>query len=95
MPYFIGLRTALGIEAWATPEEMKKAYRKISIVYHPDRNKDCKKSEKMMKKITEAYEILQDSEKMTEYEKKKREEIRVAQKTAAKKNKVQKRRKKK
>lgn len=95
MPYFIWLRTALWVEKWCTPAELKKAYRKISLKYHPDRNPWCEKSEKMMKKITTAYDVLTSDEKMAEYEKEQREKIREQQKATAKKKKVAKNRKKK
>jgi len=95
MPYFIWLRTVIWIEKWHTPAELKKAYRKISVKYHPDRNPWCDKSEKMMKKITKAYEILTDEEKMAEFEKEERTKIKEGQKAVSKKKKKVKNRKKK
>ncbi|MCD5382798.1 DnaJ domain-containing protein [Candidatus Gracilibacteria bacterium] len=97
MPYFAGLRHKLGVEKGCTKEELKKAYKKASIKYHPDKNTGEKaaEAEKMMKKITFAYEILIDDGKMYEYEKKQRELIRISQKQAAKKKAIKKRRKKK
>ena len=96
MAYFAALRHKLWVEKWATLEELKKAYKKASIKYHPDKNKDDKEwALKMMKKITVAYEILTDDWKMFKYEKEQREIIRNAQKAASKKKSLKKRRKKK
>ncbi len=96
MAYFAALRHKLWLEKWHTEDELKKAYKKASIKYHPDKNKDDKESAlKMMKKITVAYEILTDDWKMYEYEKEQREIIRNTQKAASKKKSLKKRRKKK
>ena len=95
MPQFIWLRAVLLVEVWYTPEELKKAYRKVSVKHHPDRNPWCDKSEKMMKKITKAYEILNDDEKKAVFAKEEWERRRKAQKEVAKNQKVKKRRKKK
>jgi len=97
MAYFAWLRHKLWVEKWHTEDELKKAYKKASIKYHPDKNTWDKapEAEKMMKKITVAYEILTDDWKMYEYEKEQREIIRVAQKAASKKKSLKKRRKKK
>lgn len=59
---------ALGVSKNATPEELKKAYKKKAIKYHPDKNKGDKSSEEMFKKINEAYEILSDPEKKQIYD---------------------------
>lgn len=97
MAYFAWLRHKLWVEKWHTEDELKKAYKKASIKYHPDKNtwEKAAEAEKMMKKITVAYEILTDDWKMYEYEKEQREIIRVAQKAASKKKSLKKRRKKK
>ncbi|OYZ24649.1 MAG: molecular chaperone DnaJ [Bdellovibrio sp. 28-41-41] len=59
----------LGVSRSATDEEIKKAYRKLAIQYHPDRNPDDKKSEDKFKEITEAYETLGDTKKREMYDK--------------------------
>ena len=53
----------LGVSKEATPEEIKKAYRKLSLKYHPDRNPDDPSAAERFKEATEAYEVLSDSTK--------------------------------
>lgn len=58
----------LGIERNATEEEIKKAYRRMALKYHPDRNKDDKNSEAKFKEASEAYEVLSDAKKRSTYD---------------------------
>ncbi len=59
----------LGIEKNATPEQIKKAYRKLAMKWHPDRNPDNKEeSEKQFKEIGEAYSVLNDAKKRKTYD---------------------------
>ncbi len=59
----------LGVSRSATEDEIKKAYRKLAIQFHPDRNPDDKKAEEKFKEITEAYETLGDAKKREMYDK--------------------------
>ncbi len=58
----------LGISKDASPEEIKKAYRKLALKYHPDRNKGDKVAEERFKEINEAYAVLSDPEKRKQYD---------------------------
>lgn len=58
----------LNIAHEATDEEIKKAYRKLALKYHPDRNPHNKEAEERFKEISEAYEVLSDQEKRFRYE---------------------------
>jgi curved DNA-binding protein len=58
----------LGVSKTASPEEIKKAYRKLALQFHPDRNKGDKASEAKFKEISEAYAVLSDSEKRKQYD---------------------------
>ena len=58
----------LGVDRNASGEEIKKAYRKIALKYHPDRNPGNKEAEQIFKKAAEAYGILGDSDKKRKYD---------------------------
>jgi molecular chaperone DnaJ len=59
---------ALGVSKNATPDEIKKAYRKLARQYHPDTNKGDKQAEERFKKISEAHDVLSDPEKRKQYD---------------------------
>ena len=58
----------LGVEKTASAEEIKKAYRKSAMKYHPDRNPGDKEAEEKFKELGEAYEVLSDQEKRSRYD---------------------------
>jgi len=58
----------LGVAKGADSKEIKKAYRKMAMKYHPDRNPDDKKAEESFKEVNEAYEILSDDQKRGAYD---------------------------
>ena len=59
---------ALGVTKNATDKEIKKAFRDLSLKYHPDRNEGNKEAEEKFKVIAEAYEVLSDADKRREYD---------------------------
>jgi len=58
----------LGVKKDATPEEIKKVYRKLALKYHPDRNSSDGDAEKKFKEINEAYQVLSNPEKRVRYD---------------------------
>ena len=58
----------LGVPKNASADEIKKAYRKLAIKYHPDRNPDDKNAEEKFKEAAEAYDVLSDTEKRAKYD---------------------------
>src|SRR5687768_16531728 len=58
----------LGVVKTASQEEIKKAYRKVAIQFHPDKNPDNKEAEEKFKEAAEAYEILSDTDKRAHYD---------------------------
>ena len=59
---------ALGVSKTATPDEIKKSYRKLARKYHPDANKGDAKAEERFKEISEAYNTLSDAKRRKEYD---------------------------
>ncbi|MDB4907200.1 MAG: hypothetical protein JWO05_1984 [Gemmatimonadetes bacterium] len=60
--------TTLGVARSATDEEIKKAYRRLAMQWHPDRNDGAKEAEEKFKEITEAYDVLRDPQKRAAFD---------------------------
>ena len=60
--------TTLGVDRTAADDDIKKAYRKLAMAYHPDRNGGSKEAEEKFKEITEAYDSLRDPQKRAAYD---------------------------
>ena len=69
MAQFIDYYKSLGVPKDADEKAIKKAYRKLARKYHPDVNPDNASAEQKFKEVTEAYEVLSDSEKRKKYDK--------------------------
>src|SRR2546423_7041976 len=59
---------ALGVSGTATAEELKRAYRKLALQFHPDRNPNDPQAEARFKEVNEAYEVLSDQSKRQRYD---------------------------
>src|SRR3954447_22799993 len=60
--------SVLGVERGASDDDIKKAYRKLAMQYHPDRNNGAKEAEEKFKEITEAYDVLRDPQKRAAFD---------------------------
>ena len=58
----------LGVDRAASDDDIKKAYRKLAMTYHPDRNNGSREAEEKFKEITEAYDVLRDPQKRAAYD---------------------------
>lgn len=58
----------LGVSRDATAEELKKAYRRLALQYHPDKNPDDRTAEEKFKELSEAYQVLSDPERRRQYD---------------------------
>ena len=58
----------LGVDKGASADDLKKAYRKLALKYHPDRNPGDKEAEEKFKEAAEAYGVLSDADKRARYD---------------------------
>src|SRR5438270_7519668 len=60
--------SVLGVPRGASDDDIKKAYRKLAMQFHPDRNNGSAEAEEKFKQITEAYDVLRDPQKRAAYD---------------------------
>ncbi|MCC7001539.1 MAG: DnaJ domain-containing protein, partial [Gemmatimonadaceae bacterium] len=60
--------STLGVSKTASDDEIKQAYRKLAMQFHPDRNGGSKEAEEKFKAITEAYDVLRDPQKRAAFD---------------------------
>src|SRR6059058_3776414 len=58
----------LGVQRTATSEEVKRAYRKLAVQFHPDKNPEDPNAEEKVKELGEAYDVLMDGDKRAAYD---------------------------
>ena len=58
----------LGVDRSASEDEIKKAYRKLAVKYHPDKNQGDQEAEEKFKEVSAAFEVLKDSDKRRKYD---------------------------
>ena len=68
MPEYINYYSIMGVPKSASASEIKSAYRKLAMKYHPDRNPGSKEAESKFKNINEANEVLSDPKKRQTYD---------------------------
>ncbi|MDE3038460.1 MAG: DnaJ domain-containing protein, partial [Pseudomonadota bacterium] len=68
MPTPRDLYEILGVQKSASADDLKKAYRKLAMQHHPDRNPGDKKAEEKFKELSHAYDILSDEQKRAAYD---------------------------
>src|SRR5215217_6626870 len=67
-PRMADFYNVLGVERGASDDDIKKAYRKLAMTHHPDRNGGSRVAEEKVKALTEAYDVLRDANKRAAYD---------------------------